>query len=142
MANLVYNNFKKEVNGGIDWDDNSSTTIKCMLVTSSYTPDADTHAFKDDVTNEVTGTGYTAGGKEIINRTITVDNVNDIGVYDGDDIEWTSSTITARGAVIYKDTGTASTSPLITYIDFGADKISDDGSFTIQWHTDGIFKLA
>jgi hypothetical protein len=63
-------------------------------------------------------------------------------VFDADDVVWTSSTITARGAVLYKDTGTPSTSPLICYIDFGSNKSSNGADFTIQWSSSGILKLA
>ncbi len=126
------------MNGGIDLD---TDTIKVMLVTSSYTPDADTHDYKDDITNEVTGTGYTAGGATLSGKTVTQDNTNNLGVFDANDVTWSSSTITARGAVLYKDTGTASTSPLICYFDFGSDKSSVSGDFTIQWNSGGILTL-
>jgi len=140
MANVIYNAFKKNImNGSIDLD---SDTIKVMLVTSSYTPDQDNHDYKDDVTNEVSGTGYTAGGATLANKSVTQDNTNDKGVFDADDVTWSNSTITARGAVLYKDTGDASTSPLICYFDFGEDKSSSSGDFTIQWNADGILNLS
>ena len=60
MASLIYNSAIDEMaRGDIDFD---TDTFKAMLVTSSYTPNKDTHDFRDDVTNEVSGTGYTAGG--------------------------------------------------------------------------------
>lgn len=142
MANWIYNSFKEKISTEVDWSDNSTTTVKAMLVTSSYVPDIDLHDYVDDITNEVVGTGYTAGGAEITTRTITIDTATDTAKYDGDDVVWSSSTITARACVIYKDTGTASTSPLIAYIDFGADKQSSAGDFVIQWSADGIFKLS
>lgn len=143
MANVVYNSFKKNIGDGtIDWDDNSTTTIKCMLVTSSYSPDIDLHSVKNDITNEVSGTGYTAGGNTVANRAITQDNTNDWAKYDGDDVVWSSSSITARGAVLYKDTGDGSTSPLVAYIDFGTDQQSVSADFTIQWNADGIFTIS
>jgi len=138
MANVIYNSFKTNI-GTIDWSDNSNTTIKVMLVTSDYAPDIDTHAFASDVTNEVSGDGYTAGGQAIANRTVTKDNTNDVGKYDGDDVTWSSSTIRARGCVVYKDTGDATTSPLIGYIDFTEDKASSAGDFVLQWNSEGIF---
>ena len=140
MADVIYNDFKKNImNGTIDLDTN---TIRVMLVTSSYTPDQDTHEFKDSVTNEVVGTGYTAKGAELANKTVTADDTDNEGVFDADDVTWSSSTITARGAVIYKDTGTAGTSPLICYLDFAADKSSSNGDFTIAWNAEGIVNLA
>lgn len=140
MADVIYNSFKMYImNGGIDLD---TDTIKVALVTSSYTPDQDAHDHFDDISNEVTGTGYTAGGKTITTPAVTQDNSGNKGVFDGDDVSWTTSTITARGAILYKSTGTASTSPLIAYIDFGGDKVSTAGTFTIQWNASGILNLA
>jgi len=139
MADVIYNSFKQKImNGSIDLD---TDTIKVALVTSSYTPNQDTHDFFDDVTNEVTGTGYTAGGGALDNKAVTADTTDNEGVFDADDETWSTSTITARGAVLYKDTGTASTSPLICYIDFGADKSSSAGNFTVSWAAEGILNL-
>lgn len=139
MADVIYNSFKKKImDGSINL---ASDTIKVALVTSSYTPDQDAHDFFDDVTNEVTGTGYTAGGASLTSKTVTADNTDNEGVFDADDVTWSTSTITARAAVIYKSTGTASTSPLIAYIDFGADKTSTAGDFKIQWNSEGIINL-
>lgn len=139
MADVIYNSFKAKImDGSIDLD---TDTIKVALVTSSYTPDQDAHDFFDDITNEVVGTGYTAGGASLANKAVTADNTDNEGVFDADDVAWTTSTITARGAVIYKSTGTAGTSPLICYLDFGADKVSTAGTFTIAWNAEGILNL-
>lgn len=139
MADVIYNSFKKNImDGSIDLD---TDTIKVALVTSSYTPDQDVHDFFDDVTNEVSGTGYTAGGASLANKAVTADNTDNEGVFDADDVSWTTATITARGAVLYKSTGTASTSALIAYIDFTADKVSTAGTFTISWNSEGILNL-
>lgn len=139
MANVVYNAFKKNImNGGIDLD---TDTIKVAIVTSSYSPDQDAHEYFDDVTNEVTSDNYTAGGAELANKAVTQDNTDNEGVFDADDASWTGVTFTARGAVIYKSTGTAATSPLIAYIDFGEDLSPSAQDFTIQWGTEGIVNL-
>ncbi|HHL39621.1 MAG TPA: hypothetical protein ENJ37_03875 [Deltaproteobacteria bacterium] len=139
MPDVIYNSFKKDImNGSIDL---GADTIKVMLVDSSYVPDQDLHTVKSDVTGEVTGAGYTAGGAALANKTVTQDNVDNEGVFDADDVTWANSTITARGAVLYKDTGAPSTSPLICYMDFGADKTSSGGDFTIQWNAEGIVNL-
>jgi len=141
MANQIYNSFKKFIgDGGVDWD---TDTIKVALVTSAYVPNIDSHTFFSDITNEVVGTGYTAGGGTLLNCAVTVDNSNDWAKYDADDYTWTTASITARGAVVYKSLGgDAHVSPVICYVDFGADKTSSAGDFTIQWHADGVFKLA
>lgn len=124
------------VNKEIDWN---SDTIKVMLTTSSYTPNQDTHDYKDDVTNEVTGTGYTAGGATLANCTQTYDGATNTVKLDADDAAWAGSTITARYAVIYDATpGSDATRPLIAYVDFGADVSSTGAAFTITWDAAGI----
>jgi hypothetical protein len=125
------------MSGGIDLD---TDTLKIALVTSSYTPDQDAHDNFDDVTNEVTGTGYTSGGATLT-PSVSVDNTDNEGVFDAADVSWTTSTITARGAVIYKSTGTASTSKLICYLDFGSDKSTSNGTFAITFAAEGILNL-
>ena len=136
MANLMYNAGKKKLlDGSIDW---LTETIKVALVTSGYSPNQDTHDFFDDVTNEVVGAGYTAGGATLAGKAVTQDDTNNRGVCDADDVTWAAATITARGAVVYKSTGVASTSPLICYIDFGADKTSSGGDLKIEWNAAGV----
>lgn len=118
-------------------------TIKVALCTSSYTPDQDAHDFFDDITNEVSesGTNYTAGGATLGSKTVTVTGGTNVVKLDAADTSWASSTITARYAIIYKSTGTASTSPLLGYVDFGADVSSTAGTFQITWDAAGIFTL-
>lgn len=140
MANVLYNSFKKDIlSGAIDL---TSDTIKVALVTSSYTPDQDGDADFSDVSDEITGTGYTAGGATLTSLSVTQDNTNDRGVFDADDVTWSTSTITARGAVVYKSTGTSATSNLICYIDFSTDQVSSAGDFKITWSADGIVYLS
>ena len=115
--------------------DFNTDTIKVALVSDA--PVQDTDDFFDDVT-EITGTGYTAGGITLTSPTITYDTGTDQVRLDAADVSWTTSTITARYAVVYKSTGTASTSPLICYFDFGSNQSTTAGTFAIQWATDGI----
>lgn len=140
MADVIYNSFKRDImNGALDLD---TDTIKVMLVTSSYTADQDAHTKRSDVTNEVSGTGYTAGGASLANKVVSADNTDNEGVFDADDVAWTTSTITARGAVLYKSRGGASSADeLLCYLDFGSDKISTAGTFTISWNAEGIINL-
>ena len=127
------------MNGALDLD---TDTIKVMLVTSAYTADQDAHTKRSDITNEVSGTGYTAGGSALANKTVTADNTDNEGVFDADDLTWTTATITARGAVLYKSRGGASSADeLLCYLDFGADKSSSAGNFTISWNAEGIINL-
>lgn len=140
MASVIYNSFKRDImNGSIDLD---TDTIKVMLVTSTYTPDPDTHTKRSDITNEVSGTGYTAAGETLANKAVTADNTDNEGVFDADDVAWSSSTITARGAVLYKARGGASSADeLIAYVDFSTDYTSTAGTFTIAWNSEGILNL-
>jgi hypothetical protein len=126
------------VSGGINY---GTDTIKAMLCTAAYTPNQDTHEFKSSVTNEVTGTGYTAGGVTLTAKTNAYDGPTNTVTLDAADPAWANSTITARFLVFYKDTGTAGTSPLISYVDFGADVSSTAAAFTYQLPTTGLVQL-
>ena len=133
MASFVYNTtLTKTYQGTFDWD---AGTTKVALLTSSYTADKDAHDFFDDVSaNEVSGTGYTAGGNTVV-PTVTQDNVNDEVDIVLPGTSWASSTITARYAVYYRDTGVGSTSELIALIDFGSDVVTSNGTFTLAQST-------
>lgn len=140
MASKLYGNFLlKALNKEVDFD---SDTIKVALLSSSYTPDQDAHDYFNDVsTYEVSGTGYTSGGATLASKTATYDSATNVIVLDAADTTWASSTITARYAVIYDSTGTASTSALIGYVDFGSDQSSTNGNFTITWDSTGIVRI-
>ena len=109
-----------------------------MLTTNTYSPNQDTHDYKNDVTNEVSGTGYVATGTELTTRVNT--NTNNVVKFDGDDTQWTSSTITARRAVLYNTIGlsTDATRPLMSWVDFGQDESSSSGTFKIVWNASGV----
>ena len=141
MPAKMYGQFiVKALNKEVDWD---SDTFKVALLTSSYTPNQDTHAYYSDVsTNQVTGTGYTAGGATLSNKSIAYDNSTNTIKLDADDVTWASSTITARYAVVYDDTpATAATKPVLGYLDFGSDQSSVSGNFTITWDSAGIARV-
>ena len=141
MPSKLYGNFlAKSLNKEIDWD---SDTIKVALLTSSYTPNQDTHDYYDDVVaNEVTGTGYTSGGNTLSSKTITYDGTNNVIILDAADVTWSSSTITARYAVVYDDSGASNAAKaLIGYVDFGSDQSSTNGNFTITWDSTGIVRI-
>jgi hypothetical protein len=142
MASKLYGNFLSQaLNKEIDWD---TDTIKVALLTNAYTPDQDAHNYFDDVsTNEVSGaTGYTSGGITLANKTNTYNGGTNTIVLDADDVTWSSSTITARYAVIYNASpATNATRPLIGYVDFGSDQSSSNGNFTITWDATGIVRV-
>ena len=128
MASLIYNSCLDDtVKGSIDFD---TDTFKMILVTSSYTA-AKTHAKRSDVTNEVSGTGYTTGGNAAA-ATATKDNTNNREDITFAITSWTTATITARAGVIYKSRGgLASADELVAYVDFGADVTSTAGTFSV-----------
>ena len=139
MASKVYGNaLKAAFNKEIDWD---SDTIKVMLLSSAYTPNQDSHDYLDDVVgSEVTGTGYTSGGATLGSKTATYDSATNTVKFDAADVTWASSTITARYAVVYDDSGaSAGQKALIAYFDFTTDRASSNGEFVIRWGADGVF---
>jgi hypothetical protein len=133
MASLIYNSFWDDViRGAVDVD---AVTVKVMLVTSSYAENKDTHTKRSDVTNEVSGAGYTAGGVTSA-VTVTKDTANDRVDIALGQVSWPSSTITARKAVYYVSRGgAASADELIAVNDFGADVVSSGGTFTLNAST-------
>lgn len=141
MASKVYGNaLKAAFNKEIDFD---SDTIKVMLLSSAYTPNQDSHDYLDDVVaNEVTGTGYTAGGAALASKTVTYDAATNTVKFDAADVTWSTSTITARYAVVYDDSGaTNSQKALIAYYDFTTDRASSNGDFVIRWGADGLYTV-
>jgi hypothetical protein len=141
MPSKLYGNFlAKSLNKEVDFD---TDTIKVALLTSSYTPNQDTHDYYDDVsTYEVSGTGYTSGGATLASKTVTYDSGTNVIVLDAADVTWSSSTITARYAVVYNDSGaSAGAKVLIGYVDFGSDQSSTNGNFTITWDSTGIVRI-
>ena len=127
MASVVFNSAISDVIGNrINF---GTDTFKVMLVTAAYTPDKNTHKKRSAVTGEVTGQGYTAGG-----LTTTVDVAEDLANSRDDisfgNVAWVNSTLSARGAVIYKALGgAASADPLVAYVDFGEVVTSQNSAF-------------
>lgn len=118
------------LNGVFNFGTGTPQTFKIALYTSAATLGAATTAYT--TSNEVVGTGYTAGG-----QTLTISQVptssGTTAYLDFADVTWTTATITARGALIYLDNGT--TNPAVAVLDFGADKTSTAGNFTVQFPT-------
>ena len=103
--------------GDIDLD---TATVKAMLTTNSYTENKD-HDRRDDVTNEITATGYTAGGVTVTPTVSAVDTANDRITITLPTATWSAFTGTARRLVYYVSTGTAANDRLIACVDFGSD---------------------
>ena len=129
-GNYLCTSFKVELLEGVhDFTNGTGDTFKIALYTSSATLDASTTAYT--VTNEVSGTGYSAGGEALTNVSPTSSGTT--AFIDFADVTWSASTITARGALIYNST--AAGNPAVAVLDFGADKTSTAGDFTVIFPT-------
>ena len=130
-GNFMCTSFKKELlQGTHNFTASSGNTFKLALYTNSASFNAATTAYTS--ANEVSNSGsYSAGGGTLTNVTPTSSGTT--GLTDFADLAFTSATITARGALIYNDS--AAGDPTVAVLDFGADKTSNTGTFTIQFPT-------
>lgn len=116
------------LDGDFDFGTGTTQTFKIALYTSSATLSAATTAYT--TSNEVVGTGYSAGGQALTISQVPTSS-GTTAFIDFSDVTWTTATITARGALIYLANGT--TNPAVAVLDFGGDKTSTAGNFTIQF---------
>ena len=137
MANAIHPKYKQALLDGDANIDLNDGTVKVILIDTgvySYTTWLNSSQFYSDVSGQVGGTPQT------INNT-TVTN----GLFDGDDVTFSSVTGNeAEAILIYIDTGTASTSRLVAWLDTGVGNlpvIPNGGNITIQWNASGIFQL-
>jgi hypothetical protein len=119
--------------------DLDTNTIKIALFTSAATLSAATTAYS--TSNEVVGTGYTAGGNTLTGAVVTLSGTT--AFVDFTDTTWATATITARGALIYNS---SQANKAIAVLDFGGDKTSTAGNFTVQFPandaTNAIIRIA
>lgn len=149
MATLnLFSNFAKNALGGDSAGEAAidflSDTIRCALHTTTTSFAQDTDEWFGDVTGEVgSGNGYTSGGFTLTTKAVAQSGAT--VTFDSADPVWTGATATwtARACIIYKDTGAATTSPLIGYMDFGTDQTINPGdTLTINVDgTNGWFKI-
>jgi hypothetical protein len=128
ISQALCTSFKSDLLGGVH--DLDTHVLKMALFTSSATLGATTTAYS--TTNEVTGTGYSAGGETIANVSISTDGTT--AYIDCDDVTWSSATITANGALIYNS---SASNKAIAVLAFGGDKTSTNGDFTVQMPAPG-----
>ena len=127
ISQAMATSFKVEILGGdFDFSSGTSQVFKIALYTNSATLGATTTAYS--ATNEVSGTGYVAAGNTL---TISANpaSTGTTAFLDFADTTWSTATITARGALIYLSNG--GTNPAVAVLDFGSDKTSTAGDFTI-----------
>ena len=135
-GNFMCTSFKKELLYGVhDFDLANGDTFKIALYDNSASFTAATTAYT--TSNEVSGTGYSAGGGALTNVDPTSSGTT--ALTDFQDETFSSATITARGALIYNTTPNITslsvTNPSVVVLDFGADKTSTAGDFTIVFPT-------
>jgi len=134
-GNFMCTSFKKELLFGVHDFANGADTFKLALYTNSASFDASTTAYT--ATNEVSGTGYSAGGGTLTNVDPTSSGTT--AFTDFADLTFSTATITARGALIYNTTPNTTsisvTNPTAVVLDFGADKTSTAGDFTVVFPT-------
>lgn len=129
-GNFMCTSFKKELLEAVhNFKNSGGNTFKIALYTNSASFNAATTAYT--TSNEVSGTGYTAGGNTLTR--VNPASSGTTGFTDFANTSWTSATITARGAIIYNDTATGN--PAVVILDFGSDKSSDNGTFSVVFPT-------
>jgi hypothetical protein len=127
ISQAMVTSFKVQILGGdFDFSSGTAQVFKIALFTSSATLGATTTAYS--TSDEVVGTGYTAGGNTLTISTNPTSS-GTTALLDFADTTWSSATITARGALIYLADG--ATDPAVAVLDFGSDKTSTAGDFTI-----------
>lgn len=127
ISQAMATSFKVQILGGdFDFSSGTSQTFYCALYTSSATLSATTTAYS--ASNEVSGTGYTAAGNAMTITQVPT-STGTTAWLDFNNVTWATSTITARGALLYLKNG--SSNPAIAVLDFGADKTATAGDFTI-----------
>jgi hypothetical protein len=129
-GNFLCTSFKVELLAGVhNFTTGTGDTFKLALYDNSASFTAATTAYT--ATNEVSGTGYSAGGGTLTNVTPTSSGTT--AFIDFADLTFSTATITARGALIYNSS--AAGNPAVCILDFGADKTSTAGDFTIVFPT-------
>ena len=125
------NNFRRDLFNGVC--DLSSDTITMALYNGSG-HNQNTGAYT--VTNEASGTGYSAGGANMSGAAQATDTTNHVSHYDWNDVSWTTSTITATDCLLYDNTVTTPTANVSIYVgDFGGSRSTSGGTFQLTLPT-------
>jgi len=138
---IIYNackgNFMKKI-----MDLQAAGDAIIVTLHTGYTPNIDTHTIWGDTgvstTEYGTASGYTAGGKTLANKTVTVDTTNDRALFDADNPVWTAlgalSPATPSHALIWDTTPTSPADPLMAYVVLGT-TATNGGDYTLAWST-------
>lgn len=127
ISQTICTSFKVELlTGTHDFTPGTGDTFKIALYSSSATLDATTTTYS--TTNEITGTGYTAGGETL--TAVAPTSSGTVAYVDFNDVSWAGATFTCRGALIYNSTNS---DKAVCVMDFGSDKTVTAGTFTVQF---------
>ena len=133
MASIIYDHYMSNVYAQAIKP--AADTVYNLLVTSSYTPSKPNDQTQADVTNEVSGTGYTTGG-QAVTQTVTLDTVNHREDVSFANSSWTGATFSTAAAVIVTHAGAPpSGNPLWAYVDFGGTVSVAGGTLTVSYTT-------
>lgn len=139
MASVIYDHHFEGM--ALALNNLSTGAVRCALVSASYTP-AKSHmvwtATSGPGQYQMTGTGYTAGGRLLTGKSVAVNHTSNLLKWDAADVTWTNSTIAnAAGACVYFS---AAVKRLAAFYSFGTAKSSASGNFTVQWATSGLIR--
>lgn len=139
MASGVYGPFIRDaINNAKAFALNASDVVKYQFVADAYTPNFDTHDEEADITNEVTGTGYTTGGEALTTPTFTIGA--GVATFDAANVSLASTTLASvEGVVLFDDT--IAGDPLLCAVDFGTAYSTTAGTFAVTWNAAGIFTI-
>ena len=137
MASIVFDRYK-ELLLGAQINHTSATLMVGLTISMNATS---TDSYWSDIISgsyaaQVTGTGYTDGGKLLVSRTVT--QAAGEGQFDAADLTWSSALVTAAQAVLYEWNSDPTAATLIAAYDFGGWKVANNGDFTIQWGSEGL----
>lgn len=143
---FIYNSFKEWIMEGV-MDLSTGGDVLKMILVETHSPDIDAHDDYTDVSADeyASASGYVPRGATLANQDVTKDNTNDRGVFDGDNITWSSlgplSPATPSHCILFNETVASPTAdPLIAYWELGT-TATNGGDYTLQFHTDGIILL-
>jgi hypothetical protein len=133
----IYNEFLEKVLNGSYNLASGGNVLKLILVTGHVLDIDNDLTYANVSPDECSGSGYTAGGIQLVGQTVSKDNVNNRSIFDGNDITWSSLNVSAGGdpnyAIMYNDTSSD-----LLMIAWELTTGTNGGDYTIQWHTEGI----
>jgi hypothetical protein len=139
MASGIYGPFLRDaITNAKAFALNASDTVTWQFVSDTYTPDFNVHDEEVDITNEVTGTGYTTGGENLVSPTFAISS--GFATFDGTDVSLAGTTLSGVRGMVFFD-NTLAGDPLLAAVTFGADYSTSSGTFSVTFSASGIFRI-